>query len=92
LSAAGRPSSAFVGIGAVDGRLLARITGRPDLPVYTESPVFASTPIRFFYRDIEAELVFDLPEMVERAPRVTLLKDDQRMVFTRRETKGVSSD
>lgn len=58
--------------------LLARLTGQPALRVYPE------TPTRFFYREVEAELEFEIDATTGRASAVTLFQNGQKARFKRK--------
>lgn len=62
------------------GALIAGLTGQAALTVYPESET------EFFYREVEATLVFDLPaEQGEPATAVTLHQNGRRIPFARRD-------
>lgn len=62
-----------------DGALIAELPGQPALRVWPESDV------RFFYREVEADLVFDVPDDGGPATAVTLFQGGQEIRFERTE-------
>ena len=52
--------------------LFAQLTGQPALRVYAESPT------RFFYREVEAELQFELDPKADHATTVTLVQNGKQ--------------
>lgn len=53
--------------------LFAQLTGQPAARVYAESPTL------FFYRDVEAELKFELDPKTDRATALTLLQNGMQI-------------
>ena len=66
------PSGFTITITRREDALLAQLTGQPAVRVY------AASSMRFFYREVEAELQFELDPKAEHATAVTLFQNGKQ--------------